>query len=43
MLARLPRQLGREGGEEVVEGPGEDHVVVAVEEEDDDAGGQADT
>ena len=39
----LPRQLSREGGEEVVESPGQDDVVVAVQEEDDDARGQADT
>ena len=42
MVARLPWQLTGEGGEEVVERPGEDDVVVAVQEEDNDAGGQAD-
>ena len=42
VVALLPGQLGGEGGEEVVEGPGEDDVVVAVEEEHDDTGGQAD-
>ena len=40
MATVLPRQLSGEGCEEVVEGPGQDHVVVAVEEEHDDAGCQ---
>ena len=28
IVAVLPGQLGGEGGEEVVDGPGDDHVVV---------------
>ena len=42
MVAALPWQLHVEGGEHVEEGPGEDHVVVAVEEEHDDTRGQPD-
>ena len=34
VIAGVPRQLSGEGGEHVVEGPGEDHLVVTVHEED---------
>ncbi len=43
VVTRLPRQLGRERGKEVVEGPGQDHVVVTVEKEHDDGGRPADS
>ena len=32
IVAVLPRQGGGEGGEEVVDGPGDDHVVVETDE-----------
>ena len=36
VVTAVPGQVRGEGGKEVVEGPGQDHVVVAVEEEHDD-------
>ena len=38
-----PGQDTCERGEEIVECPGEDHVVVDIQQEDNDRGGQADT
>ena len=43
VVARRPRQVGGEGGEEVVEGPRDDHVVEEVRVEGDQHDGAADT
>lgn len=43
VVTMWPWQSGREGGEEVIERPGKDDVVVAVQQEHDNSAGVADT
>lgn len=42
MVTRFPGQLGGERRKHVVESPGQNDVVVAIEEKDDETGGQTD-
>lgn len=43
VVAVGPGQHGREGGKDVVQGPGQDDVVLTVEQEDDHSRGVPDT